>query len=167
MQPMTEFTILAGCAMFVLGLLTLRALNRAAKKRHATGRSILPRWLRILVALLALAAVIAGPVVMIKAVIYKANKNQRLAEELAKSGTSAVATILDLAETGTYYNERPEMQVLLNVKPDGAPSFAATVEMVFLVQDVQRYGVGADVRVLFDPKDHDRVAIVGLARSAP
>jgi hypothetical protein len=58
------------------------------------------------------------------------------------------------------------MRVWLNVKPEGAAPFDAEARWVFSVTDVQNYRVGAEVRVLFDAEDHDRVALTGLARRA-
>jgi hypothetical protein len=160
---MPELTLLAGVALFVAGLLVMRALSRATKKRAATGVSKTPRWLRVTIALLALAAVIGGPVLAITTLVGEANRNQELAEELAKTGVSATATILHLEETGTVYNRRPEMEVWLNVKPKGAAPFDARVTWAFSVEDVQNYRPDTKVRVRFDPEDHDRVAVVGLA----
>jgi hypothetical protein len=154
-------------ALEVVGLVGLFAWVRAQTRRREAGKEPPPRLVRIAVALAGLAAAAGLPLVLILSVINPTIQSRREHDRLVKTGTPATAIITGVDETGTVYNERPEVRVSLKVQPDGAPAFRSQETWVFSVRDVQRYRIGTTVKVFFDPKDYDTVAVVGVVAPGP
>lgn len=124
-----------------------------------------PKAVRIATALLLLAVVVGFPTLLVMTVVNQTNRAERLREELAETGKPATAKIHHIEETGNVINRQPEVRVYLTVQPEGGKAFDAESTWVFSTQDVQTYEVGTTVRVLYDPEDHAKVAVVGLSRS--
>ncbi len=166
---MSDAALLVFGVVELAGLLALFAIARRNKRRRSAGLERPARPVRIATALLGLAVVVGVPTLLVLTVRNRTGGAERLREELSKTGKSATATIRHIEETGTVINRQPEVAVWLTVQPDGEEPFDAEIAWVFSTQDVQNYRVGTKVRVLYDPRDHDRVAVVGLAvpRGAP
>lgn len=158
---MSDLALLVLAVLELLGLAGLFLYARARAKRRAAGEARPARAVRISVALLALAVVVGFPILMVTAIMNPATQADREREALMRSGTPATAVIIDLEETGTVINRRPEMRVYLGI--EGASPSSATATWVFSVKDVQTYRVGTKVNVRVDPANRERAAVVGVA----
>lgn len=169
MGSVSDTSLLILGVLEIAGLLGLFVLARRGARRRASGAPRAPGWLRAIRALYLLAVVVGVPAVLITAVAGRATRHERLREELMHSGQKAIATILDVQETGTVINHRPEVWISVTVRPEGEAPFDAEITWVLSVTEAQTYRVGTKVNVYFDPDDHDRVALAGLAvpRGAP
>ena len=159
METSTYVKIGIGVAIYLVGLVwSIRKVRAFREKARAEGREV-PKGNpalsgAMLLIILTVVGVVFGPQVL------QAQTEARLEKE----GAKATAKITDLEETGTVYNERPEVEVTLQVMPAGEAPFEVRVDRVFSIMDIQRYQVGAMVEVLYDPADHDAVSIRGVAR---
>jgi len=70
-------------------------------------------------------------------------------------GTSALATVLEIRDTGTTVNENPLVRLVLEVRPDHAPPFTAETEQLISRLQVPEYQPGEVVLVKYDPESRD------------
>lgn len=160
---MSDTVLMTLIALELAGLVGLFLLARMGARRRKAGKERPPRWLRISAALFALVVVVGFPVLMVLAIINPSRQHESAREELVQSGTPATGTITQVEETGTVINRRPQVQVWVEVEPEGGGSFVSQSTWTFSVSDTQTYRVGTRVNVYYDPDDHDTVAIVGVA----
>ena len=81
------------------------------------------------------------------------------AKEIRAVGVPAPATVVQIWDTGVTVNDDPVVGFLLEVKPADRPSFQAKSRALVSRLDVPRVQPGAELRVMYDPKDTTRVAI--------
>jgi hypothetical protein len=80
--------------------------------------------------------------------------------EIRKTGQPASAVIVQAMPLGIFVNgNNPAMTFILEVKPEGQPSFQAQVTGVIGEPSVAKFQPGKTVFVKFDPADHTRVSL--------
>ncbi len=161
--PVSNTSLLTAAALEVAGLIAIFFIRRRNIARREAGEPRPPVPARIATALLLLAVVVGAPLVIGGAIYGKVYRSEILAEELREIGAPGTATITAIGETGTVINREPEVRVDLAVEPEEGGPFQSHATWVFSVTDTQRYREGTRVRVLYDPDDHTRVTVTGLA----
>lgn len=81
--------------------------------------------------------------------LQEANAN---AERLRATGKPGTAVITSVAQTGTFINENPQVQLGLTVTVDGNTYPAQTAAVIPMIQ-IPQVQPGATVAVLVDPAD--------------
>ncbi len=79
------------------------------------------------------------------------------AQSLVDTGVRASATVLSIRETGSWFNNRPEVHVELEVKPAGQPSYTAVSTFYIALVAIPRVQPGLTIEVLVDAADSARV----------
>lgn len=81
-------------------------------------------------------------------------------EEIRKTGQPAPAVVVQAMPMNAFVNgENPAMTFILEVKPEGQPSFQAQTTGVIGEASVPKYQPGNTVYVKYDPDDHSRVSL--------
>ncbi len=91
-------------------------------------------------------------------------------EELMEKGVQAEATILEVRETGVTVNQNyPLAKLTLEVRPPQGEPFTVTTKELINRFDIPSIQPGAVVSVLYDPKNHKKIALgsKGETASAP
>ncbi|MEW6553953.1 MAG: hypothetical protein AB1384_06675 [Actinomycetota bacterium] len=83
-----------------------------------------------------------------------------LQEELRETGVQAEATILEVRETGVTVNQNyPLAKLTLQVRPPQGEPFTVTMRQLINRFDIPNIQPGAVVSVLYDPKNHKKIAL--------
>jgi hypothetical protein len=85
-----------------------------------------------------------------------------LERALAETGVPTEAMILEARDTGGRLNEVPKLAFVLEVRPEGRAPYKATAVKYISILLLHKCQPGSAVKVLVDPNDQSRVAIVGL-----
>lgn len=87
-------------------------------------------------------------------------KEDQRSEEIRATGKPAKARILNAMSLGINVNgNNPAMTFLLEVQPEGEPSFQGQATGVIAEASVPKYQVGREIFVKYDPNDHSRVSL--------
>lgn len=87
-------------------------------------------------------------------------KQDQLNQQILSYGTPAKAVILSYQDMNIKVNgNNPAVTLTIEVKPDGAPSFNATVKGVIKDTSVPKYQPGHEVYVKYDPNDLTKVSM--------
>lgn len=81
-------------------------------------------------------------------------------KRLLTTGVPAIATIMQIWETGTRINDRPMVGFALQVQPQGGQPFQAQCQMVVSPLQIPSIQPGTQVQVKYDPANPSKVAIV-------
>jgi hypothetical protein len=81
------------------------------------------------------------------------------ARRIRAVGVSAPATVVQIWDTGVTVNDDPVVGFLLDVKPEGQAPFQAKTKALVSRLAVPRVQPGAQLKVMYDPKDTTRVAL--------
>jgi hypothetical protein len=81
------------------------------------------------------------------------------ARRIRAVGVAAPATVVQIWDTGVTVNDDPVVGFLLDVKPEGQAPFQAKTKALVSRLAVPRVQPGAQLKVMFDPKDTTRVAL--------
>lgn len=81
------------------------------------------------------------------------------AQEIRKSGRSALARVVKIWDTGMTLNGNPVVGFRLEVRPEDGEPFEAETKAVIGRLDVPQVQPGAVLPVKYDPGDHARVAL--------
>jgi hypothetical protein len=81
------------------------------------------------------------------------------ARRIREVGVAAPATVVQIWDTGVTVNDDPVVGFLLDVKPDGQAAFQAKTKALVSRLAVPRVQPGAQLKVIYDPKDTTRVAL--------
>jgi hypothetical protein len=95
-----------------------------------------------------------------KGLAARRNREQRR-QRLLATGLPATAVVVQVAETGPYYDRTPHLSFRLRVKAADGPDFEASAKGFFRRSDYPRLQPGAEVEVRFAPDDRRIVAVVG------
>ncbi|HYP63090.1 MAG TPA: DUF3592 domain-containing protein [Acidocella sp.] len=106
----------------------------------------------------ALAALV--PLAVVAAVFVPMLLGHFRTQNILAHGTPAQARIIALTPTNELYNYQPVAVLTLDVMPDGAPSYQASVRQVITPINANYFAVGNMIPVKFDPAHPDRIAIV-------
>lgn len=87
--------------------------------------------------------------------------------KVLENGVEATASVVQVAETGKLVNYKPEVRIVLDVKPDQGKPFQAETRMVLSSVDAVKYQPGKSVQVRYDPAHPSTVAIVETPGQAP
>jgi hypothetical protein len=79
---------------------------------------------------------------------------------ILRNGTPAKARVTNIAPTGNYHNEQPEVVISLEVSLEGEAPFQSKVETYMSPVYLPRYQPGSIVDVRYDPKRRTDVALV-------
>jgi hypothetical protein len=79
--------------------------------------------------------------------------------ELLATGVPAQARILQIGETGTYVNNNPAVDILMEVHPQGRPPYPVQTRMVVSLIRLPSIQPGSIVPVKYDPNDPTKVAL--------
>ena len=87
-------------------------------------------------------------------------RQDQLNQQILSYGTPAKAVILSYQDMNIKVNgNNPAVTLTIEVKPDGAPSFNATVKGVIKDTSVPKYQPGHEVYVKYDPNDLTKVSM--------
>jgi hypothetical protein len=87
-------------------------------------------------------------------------KNDEENEKIRASGQPAPAIIVQTMPLNVFVNgNNPAMTFILEVKPEGQPSFQAQVTGVIGEASIPKYQAGKTVYVKYDPADHSRISL--------
>jgi hypothetical protein len=81
------------------------------------------------------------------------------ARKIRAVGVAAPATVVQIWDTGVTVNDDPVVGFLLDVKPEGQAPFQAKTKALVSRLAVPRVQPGAQLKVVYDPKDTTRVAL--------
>lgn len=84
---------------------------------------------------------------------------QTQAANLAMSGTTMKASILNVTQTGAMVNYQPTMAIELNVFPEGLPPYPVTVTQIVEQPYLGKAMAGQQVSVKVDPENPQTVWI--------
>jgi len=93
--------------------------------------------------------------------IMAGSKREAGDARIEKHGVGAPARILSIADTGSRYNNNPEVILKLEVRPEKGTPFPAEVRTVVSVVDLSGYQPGVMLKVKYDPADTGKVIILG------
>ena len=141
----------------VFGILALGVLW--ADRYVDTSNNPIPGWLMVLL----LCLIIGGPV-LIFCVVW--NRPAKWEAQLQRSGTRALAVITNVADTGVSTNGGRTIYVrlTLNVQPEGAAAFVATLETANSRVAFMR--AGETLSVLYDPSNPKHIVIADDSSNA-
>ncbi len=80
-------------------------------------------------------------------------------QQLLATGVPAQARILQIGETGTYINNNPAVDILMEVMPQGRPPYQVQTRMVVSLIRLPSIQPGNIVPVKYDPNDPTKVAL--------
>jgi hypothetical protein len=89
------------------------------------------------------------------------SRNQAAEDGILQRGETANARIVSVTDTGSRYNNNPEVIIRLEVQPEKGSPFPAEVRTVVGVVDLQGYQAGSTLKVKYDPLNRAHVVIVG------
>ena len=89
-------------------------------------------------------------------------KRQQEQARLLTSGQRAQARVLQLAEIGTYVNNRPQVAIVLDVLLPTGQRYQATQTTILSMLASPRVQPGTAVTVRYDPTNPALVAIEGI-----
>jgi hypothetical protein len=98
--------------------------------------------------------------------VYRVVKNMSGNSAMLKSGVSAPAVILAVADTGVTLNYSPQVRLTLQVTPAGRPPFQAVATTFVGRVQIGMIVPGASVTVRYDPNDISKVAIESIGSPA-
>jgi hypothetical protein len=81
------------------------------------------------------------------------------ARRIRAVGVAAPAMVLQIWDTGVTVNDDPVVGFLLDVRPEGQAPFQAKTKALVSRLAVPRVQPGAQLKVMYDPKDTTRVAL--------
>lgn len=87
---------------------------------------------------------------------------EREEKRVLKVGVEADAVIVHLEDTGNRHNSNPEVEIHLDVKPQGKKAYRATVRRILSPVEMPNYQPGTEARVKYDPDKPQSVALIGL-----
>jgi len=86
--------------------------------------------------------------------------NVDVSPKMRDHGVPALATIVDIWDTGWTINENPVIGMHVEVHPDGGTPYAATINRCAISRlAVPQYQPGKIIPVLFDPDDPSVVVV--------
>lgn len=80
------------------------------------------------------------------------------ARKVLATGLPGTARIVEIVDTGSRYNNNPQVRIKLEVQPETGPSFSAELTTILSAVELQRIVPGATIKVRYDPDDRTRVA---------
>jgi hypothetical protein len=113
---------------------------------------------------LGILALLAGIFALIWFVFLKSMYEE---DQLKKHGIEAEGRILSVEETGTYINEKPQIEVRVIVFHRDGGTFESTAVTVMPPTEAWIYRPGTRVRVKYDPDDSTASAIVSAYQGDP
>lgn len=84
---------------------------------------------------------------------------------LKKTGIPARGKVLKVWDTGVTVNNNPQIGMELEVETDDLSPWIAKTKLIISRLQPHIYQPGATVQVRYDPKDPERVAVVGLGEA--
>lgn len=79
---------------------------------------------------------------------------------LMQFGAPAQGVIVAAQQTGTYVNNNPQVQFLVQVTPHGGAPYQTQLVKIVPMFEMAQYQVGTQVGVRFDPQNPMKIAII-------
>lgn len=79
--------------------------------------------------------------------------------QLLETGVPAEATILGIAPTGNTFNDQPQVEIRLEVRPADGAAYEAETTMIVNPVYLSEFQPGKTVQVRYDAQDPSKVAI--------
>lgn len=103
---------------------------------------------------------IAG--VVLYFIFYPEYENRQIME----NGVRAEAIILSAEKTGSYYNDDPQVRLILEVTGEDG-TFESEAKMIVSEFEIPKYQPGTRVRIFYDPENTERSAIDQIEIDGP
>ena len=84
---------------------------------------------------------------------------ENVAREVRANGLPATATVLQIWETGVRVNDNPVVGFLLEVNAEGLEPYQAETKALISILAIPQIQPGAVLKVKYDPRDPQRVAL--------
>ncbi len=113
--------------------------------------------------IIAIAAFIAVSVFVYKKLVKPAIPDNRTVVAEDNQGTDlrkATAVVLEMRETGLTVREHSEIELILEVQPEGEPPFQINITRAVYRLDVPNYQPGAKLQVRYNPDDLNEFSLV-------
>lgn len=85
-------------------------------------------------------------------------------EKILKTGLPARATILEIEPTGTYFNNQPQVRMLLEVNTATGENYQTEHKEIISPVYLPQFQPGAELVIKYDPKDRKKVAIESVVQ---
>ncbi len=83
-------------------------------------------------------------------------------QKIMKTGVEALATIINVWDTGVTINENPQIGIKLKVEPVSLPPYEVDTKQLVSRLQTYLYAPGTQVTVKYDPADLQKVVISGF-----
>lgn len=80
-------------------------------------------------------------------------------DELRRTGIPTDAVITGIRDTGDRFNDQPQVELSVEVRPRGRAPYHAAVTMIISPVYLPQFQPGARVTVRVDPEDPQRLAV--------
>jgi hypothetical protein len=97
--------------------------------------------------------------VVAAALSNRVNQSTHPSEEMLENHIKAKAVVQQIAQTGTWINNNPQVAFVLEVHPPSDPSYQVETNKVVQVIDVPQIQPGKEIDVLIDPDDNQKVTL--------
>ena len=87
-------------------------------------------------------------------------------DRLAEKGIRAPGRLIDLDETGTYVNDSPELELVIELTRKDGTLDTATCDFVPSRRTIHMYQVGAVVTTAYDPEDPEEITLIEIGPPA-
>ena len=87
-------------------------------------------------------------------------------DKLVEKGIRAPGRLIDLDETGTYVNDSPELELVIELTRKDGTLDTATCDFVPSRRTIHMYQVGAVVTTAYDPEDPEEITLVDIGPPA-
>jgi hypothetical protein len=87
-------------------------------------------------------------------------------DRLVEKGVHAPGRLIDLDETGTYVNDSPELELVIEFTRKDGTLDTGTCDFVPSRRTIHMYQVGAVVTASYDPEDPEEITLVDIAPPA-
>ena len=80
-------------------------------------------------------------------------------DRIIETGLPASGTIVDIVDTGNLYNDQPQVEVTVDVKPPEGETYRAKTLMIISPVYMSQFQPGKIVNIKYDPADRTKIAI--------
>ena len=125
-----------------------------------------PTWLDLAVLGVVVLAGLGMLLTLASAMQFMTGHKREFARErhLLEHGQPVLVEVLSIRETGGSWNEKPIVEIDLEVRPLDAPAFTLQVTKVLAFTDIIKYVEGSLIEARYDPAEPDTVVFIGVAQ---
>lgn len=93
--------------------------------------------------------------------VRKMSGSNKDAQRIAQTGVPGQGRILNVHQTGTYINNNPVADILLEVHPaNGQPPYQTSVRRIVSLFQISQFQQGAVLPIKIDPADPTKVVLL-------